>query len=232
MTRTRWVLVALGGVVVMLAAFSALVTAEVVARGKLVPSGGQGVRRVRVWDSVEFYISAETARPSMDVLNTIMLSMLAAMMGLAALLLLVSHSRGRLLVCLAIVSVGAAYLAADELLAIHESTGHNLQFLRSIPGVERPDDLVLAFYIVPIGLFAWYFRDILRAVRPAFLLLIAAFGFAVLASIMDVADLGETEEWVELGTSTLVTAAFVVLALTLVPDAIASAERTPRSVAS
>ena len=226
MTRGRRSLLALAGVAVLVAGLSALATAEVVARGKLVPSGGPGVRRVRVWDSFEFYISSETARPPFDVLTTIAFSMLAATMGIAALMLVVSNARGRLLACLAIVAVAATYLATDELLAIHESIGHNLQFLRSIPGVERPDDLVLASYAVPIGLFAWYFRDILLSVRPSVWLLGVAAASGALASISDLIEVGEWEERAELITATLVLAGFVVLATALVPRALVSADRS------
>lgn len=226
MTRGWKIALALAGAAVLVAGLTALATAVVVARGKLVPSGGPGVRRVRVWDSFEFYISSETARPPLDVLTTIAFSMTAATMGLAALMLAVSKVRGRLLACLAIVAVGATYLATDELLALHESIGHNLQFLRSLPGVERPDDVVLASYAVPIGLFAWYFRDILLSVRASAWLFGVAVASGAVASISDLVEVGEWEERIELITAALALAGFFLLATTLVPRALVSAGRS------
>lgn len=225
MNRARGAMVALAALICSSAALAALVTAEVVARGKLVPSGGEGVRRVRVWGAIEFYISSETARPSIDLVTTIALVALASAIGFACVVLLVSGVRSRLTRCLALVFAGAAYLAADELLAIHESVGHNLQFLRNFPGVKRPDDVVFAAYALPAGAFLWRFRDVLASVRTARLLFAAGTALALLAVVFDLlsAPTG-LEDGVEVLAASFLGGGFICLAAVRVPEALITAK--------
>lgn len=203
------ILVALAAVI---AAMTALATAAVVAEGKLVPSGGTGVRRIRVWDAFEFYISSETAWPPIDVLTVISLSVAAAVLGFSALVLASAGQRDRLMSCFMISAVGAGYLAADELLAIHESIGHNLQFLRRLTGVERPDDLVLAAYSIPGCAFLWYFRRELLSVQGSRVLFALGVGCVLLAIVFDLTSVG-AEEYLELLGAAALGGGFVWLAL-------------------
>lgn len=49
-------------------------------------------------------------------------------------------------------AVGAAFLAADDLLAAHETLGHNLGFLASLPLIDHPDDVIVGLYgLVVLG---------------------------------------------------------------------------------
>lgn len=203
----------LAGVLGVTAA-TALVTAEVVAQGKLVPSGGEGVRQIRVWDALEFYISSETARPESDVITMVALAIAAAILGFSALLLARAGRRDRAVACFVVGALGAAYLAADELLAIHESVGHNLQFLRSLPGVERPDDIVFAAYLLPAAAFVWIFRSVLLAVPAARALFVAGGACVLLAIAFDISgSVGIAEEGFELLAAALLGAGMVWLAV-------------------
>lgn len=197
----------------LVAGATALATAEVVAEGKLVPSGGTGVRRIRVWSTVEFYISSETARPSTDLLTALALAIATAVLGFSALVLFSAGHRDRLVGCFALGAVGMGYLTADELLAIHESLGHNLQFLRRWTGVERPDDLVFASYSVPGCLFLWYFRTQLLSVQLSRVLFAAGAACVLLAMVFDLAHVA-AEEYLELLGAAALVAGLIWLTVT------------------
>ena len=84
-------------------------------------------------------------------------------------------------------SVGMFYLAADELLGIHESIGHNMQFLMALPGVSHPDDLIIATYGIGAMVFLYYFRSILLQSRRSLKYFGLALIFFVVAAIADLA---------------------------------------------
>jgi hypothetical protein len=210
------------GLLVAVVAARTLQTAEVVAKGKLVPSGGEGVRRVRVWDALEFYISSETARPDSDLLTIVALAMAAAVLGFSALLLIRAGRRDRTTVCFILAALGASWLAFDEMLAIHESVGHNLQFLRGLTGVERPDDLVFAAYLLPAAAFFWIFRSVLLSVPVARALFVAGGSCVVLASLSDLSGFRGEEAFEFLGAASL-GCGFVWLAAVTVGSAVRTA---------
>jgi hypothetical protein len=143
---------------------------EVEAKGKgppLVPYEGSGlVYKVRVLDL--FSIRAdEESRPQSDKLSSIGLVAAASMCLMTLLLLNAARGDRRLRRFYAYATAGLAYLAADEIFAIHETVGHNLRFLADLPGVERPDDVIFLSYGLPLAIFAWVFRDVLLADRRA-----------------------------------------------------------------
>ena len=78
--------------------------------------------------------------------------------------------------------LGLWVLALDELFGVHETLGHNMEFL-TVLGVEEPDDAILMIYPVAIAIYVWKFRDVLlerRRQRTGFLVagvlvLLAAF---------------------------------------------------------
>jgi len=128
--------------------------------------------------------------------------------------LLVSRSsRSRAKWCFLGIFIGAGYLAADELLAVHETLGHNLQFLRDIPGVTRPDDAIIAFYAVPAVIFVFFFRDILLASRRARILVGLGFGLFVITALADIIGEIEQEDALEPVASLFLFAGFITLAV-------------------
>lgn len=191
---------------------AALLGAEVVDRGMLLPFAGDGVIRVRLFDAFELYLSAEARRPTLDLLNGFVLLASSAIALFAALLLVRGgHTRhGRMFL---LAGLGTAYLTADELFAVHESIGHNLAFLASLPVVQHPDDLVLALYAVPVVAFLLAFGHLLLAERVGRVLLGAAGLLYAMAAAFDLlGDVRRFEDAVEVGSSACLLAGLVTIA--------------------
>ncbi|MEA2403206.1 MAG: hypothetical protein QOK00_3609 [Thermoleophilaceae bacterium] len=169
---------------------------EIVEKGRgppLVPYEGTGlIYKVRVLDVFDVYADAES-RPSPDKLSSTGLVAAASMALMTLLLLRAALGDARRRRFYALAAAGLAYLAADELFAIHETLGHNLQFLADLPGVERPDDVVFLSYSVPLAIFAWAFRDILLANRRAVQLFAVGTGFFLVAAAADLAGVSIDE---------------------------------------
>jgi hypothetical protein len=198
-------LVALALVVLALAAF-AYSRAEVVEHGHLLPWAGDDVRKARLFGRFDLYISSETGKPSADLVNSYLLVAAAAGCFAGALLLWPPVLRPLLLVA----GAGLGYLALDEQFAVHESIGHNLAFLADIPGVKRPDDVVLAAYAIPSALFIYVFWPQLRQSPRALALLVAGLALFAVSTLWDLAGL-PAEELFELLPSLSILSAFAVL---------------------
>jgi uncharacterized membrane protein len=169
---------------------------DVVDKGKgppIVPYEHSGVvYKVRVLDAFTLYADEES-RPSADKLSSVGLVAAAAMALMTLLLLNAAGSKRRLRRFYALATAGLAYLALDELMAVHETLGHNLQFLANLPGVERPDDLVFLSYGIPLAIFAWSFRDVLFANRRAVQLFAIGTVFYAVAAAADLAGVALDE---------------------------------------
>ena len=167
------------------------------------------VKEMRVLGLLDVYVDGEP-RPGFSVLGSIALFILAtaSLMTMAALRL--AGARGRLGWFWLIAAAGLAIAAADELLAIHESVGHNLPFLADLPGVKRPDDLLLALYLPAALAFGWWFRDVLRLHRPTLAFLAAGVGLFAVSVAGDLLSL-RAEEWFELLAGLSVAAGLVAL---------------------
>jgi len=169
---------------------------DVVDKGRgppIVPYEHSGlVYKVRVLDAFTLYADEES-RPSADKLSTVGLVAAAAMALMTFLLLNAAGSERRLRRFYALAAAGLAYLALDELMAVHETIGHNLQFLADLPGVERPDDLVFMSYAIPLAIFAWWFRDVLFADRRAARLFAVGTLFYAVAVVADLAGVAIDE---------------------------------------
>lgn len=161
-----------------------------------VPYDAGTVKEVRVLDSATVYVDGEP-KPGPSVIGGIALIVLATAAFMTAAALGIAHARRRLVIFFAIISAGLGFAGLDELFAIHESIGHNLQFLASLPGVSRPDDLVMALYVVPTAAFAYLFRDVFLGDRRAAIALGAGIGFFALSTAADLAA-SRTEEYLEL----------------------------------
>ena len=180
---------------------AAVASAEVLERGKLLEWAGNDVKRVQVLGGPELYVSSETDRPPTTCSPTMLFLLIAAVAACAAWVLRRCAS-DHAAWCFGLLAAGAGWLAFDELLAAHETIGHDLPFLRALPGIDRPDDAVLAFYAVPAAAFAWVFRRELTADRIA----VAAIALGVLGSagavLLDVAGSGgDLEDLAEVGAT-------------------------------
>jgi hypothetical protein len=115
-------------------------------------------------------------------------------------------------------AVGAAYLAADELLGFHEALVERYPRSSAWPLLGRADNWVFALYGVLVLLFLVAFRSILTTsvIAPA-LLIGAAAAFmpdtadAVAASRFAVGD--QTGDWLELGSSLLLLSGIIAVGL-------------------
>ena len=123
------------------------------------------VKEVRVLGSFTVYVDAES-QPTPGILGGLALLMLATAAFMTALVLRMVGARGRLVAFYALICAGFGFAAFDELFAMHETLGHNLQFLADIPGVTRPDDVVVALYILPAVAFVYFFRDVVIEQPP------------------------------------------------------------------
>ena len=190
-------------------------TVEVVDKGTdLRPYDSGRVFKVRIADSFTFYADEES-RVQPDLVTGSALVVLATVALMAALLLRAATARHRLTVFYSLAGIGFAYLALDELVAVHETLGHNLVFLAEVPGIERPDDLLFALYSLPAIAFAIYFRDILTDSTIALRLFIVGavvFGCAGVADITDMA--GKADEVLEAVAGLCVGTAFLLLIAT------------------
>ena len=156
---------------------------EVIAKGQLLPYTEGRIYQVRFFDRFDLWVEPEH-RLSANAITAFLLSGLGFVALAFAWLLQRMRANGEALM-FGLIFVGASYLAADEYLGVHESIGHNLPFLRAIPGVSRPDDVVTALYIIPAALFVWIYRKKLMVSKPALKLIAAAFVFFGLATITD-----------------------------------------------
>jgi hypothetical protein len=161
-----------------------------------VPYNAGTVKEVRVLDSMTVYVDGEP-KPGAQVIAAIGLLALAAASFTTALALSLAGAVTRLRNFYLLVALGLGFAGIDELFAIHESIGHNLQFLADIPGIMRPDDVVIALYLLPIALFAYAFRDFLLSHRTASVLMAGGLAFFAMSSAADIASL-HAEEYLEL----------------------------------
>jgi hypothetical protein len=215
----RRLIVASAAVVLTLAALAYLAPSlyDVQSKGRgppLVPYEGSGlVYKVKVLDLFSVYADEES-RPEPDKLSSVALVAGATMCLMTLLLLSAAEGDRRLRRFYVFATAGLAYLAADELFALHETTGHNMRFLADLPGVERPDDVVFLSYAVPLAIFAWAFRDVLTAQRRAVQLFALGTAFFAVSVVADLAGVS-VDEPAEVVASLLLLAGLIVLTATV-----------------
>ena len=184
---------------------------EVVAKGRLLPYTSGEIYRIVLFDRVSIYVEPET-KPSLDVFNSYILVSISSI-SLLALILVPARtaSAPRVRTFFLLSWLGTGLLAADELLGVHESLGHNLQSLRDIPGVDRPDDVIVGLYgVAALAYVAAFRRIILASVRARILFALAVL-VVVLAAAADVADVCQVEELLEALASVFVLVGFTIL---------------------
>ena len=197
---------------VVLVALGALLFAnyEVVSKTRLYDE--DTLYEIRLFDAVTIKAKPDV-KPSPDVLNSLLLVVAATLsLGTAILLgLVASAPRPRRF--FGIVSAGAAFLAADELMGGHETIGQNLGFLADLPGIDRADDAVVVVYgLIALALIV-IFRDVILSARGAMRYFAAAVAVMALASALDVLGVTGVEEAVEILGSLLGLLGFGALAM-------------------
>lgn len=203
--------------VLVLAALIALAYAvassyEVVAKGELLPYTTGEIYQIRILGRFDLYAEPEL-KPSTDLFNSYILVSISTLSLFVALLLrAAAERRPRVELFFLLTWLGTGFLAADELMGLHETLGHNLRFLTALPGITRPDDAIVVFYALPALAFLLVFRDVLLSSRRATQAFVLALAIAVLSSLLDVASV-PLEEPLELLASTAILVGFLLLAI-------------------
>jgi hypothetical protein len=174
-----------------------------------VPYPAGEVKELRVLGAFDVYVDGEP-KLGASVFGAIALFMLATAALVTFAALRFAGAPRRLRSFWLIGSAGLAIAAGDELLAIHESIGHNLPFLADLPGVKRPDDVLMLLYLPAALLFVWSFRDVIRGHRVTSSCMIAALGCFALSAVSDLVSL-RIEEWFELMAGLFIAAGLIAL---------------------
>ena len=169
------------GLPVLLVAFVAAArSAEVIERGRLLAFfDTYEVARVRML-GVELYVDTSTGLSDVVVVCALALIALVLLVGARA-----ARHDPALRRTLLHAGLGAAFLGADDLLAVHETVGHNLGVLAGLPGIDHPDDLIVGLYGLAACAFAWRHRDLLAGgARRPWLVAVVCGGGAVLHDLL------------------------------------------------
>lgn len=197
---------------------------EVVDKGRdLRPYKSGEIYEIRVADSVTVYAAAES-QPDTDLISGSALVALATAALMTFLLLGALGGARRLRQFYAVSAAGFLFLASDEFFAIHETVGHNLLFLSDVPGIERPDDLIIALYVVPAAVYLYYFRDVLTESRRALGFFAAAIGIFVLAGLSDIVGI-RADEPLEVLSAACIAGGFVALIVAHLGATLGAGER-------
>jgi hypothetical protein len=149
--------------VLMLLAVAAARRAPVVESGPLLDFfGSYEVERVRLL-GMDLYVD-RSAGPA----DLVTVAALIAATGVLVALAWILRRGGAAQAppALAGAGLGAAFLAADDALAAHETLGHNLAFLAGLPIIDHPDDLIVGLYALVALSFAWRHRALARGTSP------------------------------------------------------------------
>lgn len=192
---------------------------EIVRSGMLLEWTPVHVMEIRFCEAVTLYVTPEM-KLNADVMNAFLLAGagFSAMAFGLGLLVVAPVPPWRRIILLGILFIGGSFLAADELLGLHETLGNNLPFLMEIPGVERPDDALVAVYVVAGAAVLFAFRDVISGVGmggPAYVLALVV---AATAAVSDLTGIGP-EEILEVAVSALLLIAIALTGLDWLQEA-------------
>jgi hypothetical protein len=144
----------------LVAGVAVLRAAPVVAEGRLLDflPPGYTIQRVRL-AGVEAYVDTSLGRSDLAT-SAVLLALAAFLAWVASILRRRGETSAR---PFGIAAAFALFLVCDDMLAVHETVGHNLGFLTGVPGVDHPDDAIMGLYALAA---AWFCR-LHRALAPA-----------------------------------------------------------------
>jgi hypothetical protein len=210
-----WLVAALG-IAVLLAAVVVAINPglfEVTQKGPLLSFSTGDVYAVRVLHSIDLYVDAESADPALgDVLNSLVLAAAAGSALLAAWLVAAPETPTppKVVRFFALASAGAAFFAVDDIVGVHESIGDNARALARLPGIDQPDDVVVAVYALLVMAFLVHYRRVIRVSPLATLLFTLTIASFATGAMLDVATDVAVEEKVEIAASLFLLAAILV----------------------
>jgi hypothetical protein len=175
----------------------AVINFDIVREGKILPYTDHDVYEVTIGGLVYFYVQPEL-RLSDDIITSVIL-LGACFISLTFASILISHGKStrHVISFLLMLSAAMFYLAADESFGLHESLGHNMQFLAKIPGMTHPDDFIIVVYGFIFLFFLYYYRSVFINKRRPLLYYGAALVLVALAAISDAIEF-PLEEVVEM----------------------------------
>jgi hypothetical protein len=177
----------------------------------LVPytTGAGTIEKVRVADAFTVYVDREKSRAP-DIAVAAILLAAGAWMLVGALLLTRRARPARLVPCLAVGGAGLVFLGLDEIGSLHETLGHNVQFLADLPMVDHPDNVILTLYALPALAYLYRFRRTIARRSLAAVVLGVGFAFSLALRFADHENIA-FEERAEVVGALVVAAGFLIL---------------------
>jgi hypothetical protein len=183
---------------------------EVLEKGQLLSYTRGKIYKIRFFDSITLFLEPEHSLRSDDLVCFFLLG--CAFISLTYAFLLARQPGGikKPFWMYVTLVLGMVFLTIDEFYGVHESIGHNLQFLASLPLIKRPDDVIILLYSIPVTLFAYIFFRQLSISRKAFKTVILAMVFFALAALSDALSI-PFEELFEMGSAGSLLASLIIL---------------------
>lgn len=204
------IFIALAGVIFLYLCFNNI---EILEKGELLSYTTGEIYKVRFFNSFIVYIEREVLTIP-DYLNIYLLagmtficftfSIIATVIG--------KDVSSKFFWFFLVLFLGLSYLFFDEMVGIHETLGHNLRFLMSLPFVKRPDDFIIMLYAIPAGFFLIYFHRVILSSRKAvfcFSLTVIAFLMAALSDLLTI----HFEEFFEILSSLFLVIGILIIGL-------------------
>jgi hypothetical protein len=186
---------------------------ETLAKGSLVPYTNSDVYRIRLFDRVTVYAQPES-KETIEIVHSWLLVAVSSVSLMTVIFLWSTNGyedRG-VPAFFFFAWLGAGFLAIDEVIGVHENIGHNLRFLSDLPIINRPDEGVIAVYLLAALAFIVIFRRVLIRSRAALFFFALAFAMFVVAAVADMRDVHGEEVTEVIAASTLVIGFFVLTA--------------------
>jgi hypothetical protein len=177
---------------------------HVVARGHFVDYTEHEVLRARIFDSFSVLAAPET-RANTDLMNVIVLCLLAGTAVLAAVL----SPKGRMRWFFAIAAAGAFLASLEEGFELSETLGYNLGWFADHGIPVRKIDIVDA---IPAAVFIWAFRDLLVSSTTALWFFVFGALLFLCSLVLEVVALTPVEDVFEVVASASLFLGFLVLA--------------------
>lgn len=177
---------------------------HVLDRGHFVDYTEHEVLRARIFDSFSVLAAPET-RADTDLMNVVVLCLLAGTAVLAAVL----SPKGRMRMFFAIAAAGAFLASLEEGFELSETLGYNMGWFADNGIPVRKIDVLDA---VPAAVFIWAFRDLLVSSSTALWFLVFGALLFLGSLVFEVVALSPVEDVFEVVASASLFLGFLVLA--------------------
>lgn len=159
---------------------------EVVEKGQILPYTHGTITKVRLFHRWTLYTEFERL-PNLDLVTAFLLAACGwSAFIFSALVKFLGHKRKDPAVgFLFWMGILMTWLAADEYFGLHETIGHNLQWLRALPWIEAPDDFIVLLYGLAAVTGLIIFRRIIAVDKVAIILWGSAAGLGFLTGVAD-----------------------------------------------